>query len=161
MENTTEPARLEQAHIITSSQDGQVTSQQRKTIIIVSIVAILALALMITAVVILAQPTTDTARIRDIFIIFMALTSLLLGVALIILIIQLARLTNLLQNEIKPILASTNETINTLRGTTEFLSENLVEPVMKLNEYLAALQQLFGLLNLSRKRKNNKSSTTQ
>ncbi len=161
MENTTEPARLEQAHTITSSQDGQVTSQQRKTIIIVSIVAILALALMITAVVILAQPTTDTARIRDIFIIFMALTSLLLGVALIILIIQLARLTNLLQNEIKPILASTNETINTLRGTTEFLSENLVEPVMKLNEYLAALQQLFGLLNLSRKRKNNKSSTTQ
>jgi hypothetical protein len=90
----------------------------------------------------LASPRTDTARVRDIFIIFMALESLLIGLVLIILVIQLARLINLLQNEIKPIMDSTNETVSTLRGTATFLSDNLVEPVIKLNEYLAGFKQL-------------------
>ena len=74
-----------------------------------------------------------TARVRDIFIIFMAFESLIIGVALVILIVQLALLTNLLQNEIKPIIDSTNETVNTVRGTATFLSDNLAEPVIKLN----------------------------
>ncbi len=37
----------------------------------------------------LAKPDTDTARIRDIFIIFMALESLLIGIALVILLVQI------------------------------------------------------------------------
>jgi hypothetical protein len=90
----------------------------------------------------LLQPGTDTGRVRDIFIIFMALEFLLIGGVMIILIIQLARLTLLLQNEIKPILESTNETANTLRGTTAFLSEHLVEPVLKLNQYMAGLNKI-------------------
>jgi hypothetical protein len=57
-------------------------------------------------------------------------------------------LTNLLQNEIKPILDSTNETVSTLRGTTQFVSEHLSEPIIKLNEYVAALQKLLELLRL-------------
>ena len=64
---------------------------------------------------------------------------------MIILIIQLARLTLLLQNEIKPILDSTSETANTLKGTTQFLSEHLVEPVLKMNQYLAGLSRLVGI----------------
>ena len=67
------------------------------------------------------------------------------GGVMIILIIQLARLTLLLQNEIKPILDSTSETANTLRGTTAFLSEHLVEPVLKLNQYLAGLNRLISI----------------
>ena len=90
----------------------------------------------------LLQPGTDTARIRDVFIIFMALEFLLIGIVMIILIIQLARLSLLLQNEISPILESTQETANTLRGTTEFMSEHLVEPVLKLNQYLAGMNRI-------------------
>ena len=106
---------------------------------------LLILALVIAGLVLLLQPGTDTGRVRDIFIIFMALEFLLIGGVMIILIIQLARLTLLLQNEIKPILESTSETANTLRGTTAFLSEHLVEPVLKMNQYLAGLSSLFGL----------------
>jgi hypothetical protein len=95
------------------------------------------------AALLFSQKTEVTAQIRDVFIIFMALESLVLGVALVILIIQLAILINLLQNEIKPILNSTNDTVNTLRGTATFLSDNLVEPVIKLNEYLAAFKRMF------------------
>ena len=88
---------------------------------------------------------------RDIFIIFLALESLVIGAALVVLIIQLASLINLLQNEVKPILKSTNETVNTLRGTSAFLSENLVEPVIKLNSYLAGLKKLFDMFGINRK----------
>ncbi len=93
-----------------------------------------------------------TPVIRDIFIIFMGFEFLLLGIALIILILQLARLINLIQNEIKPILDSTNETINTLKGTTAFLSDNLVEPVIKLNEYIAGFQRLLRISGLTKKK---------
>lgn len=114
--------------------------------------AILLLALLITVVIYLALPDTNTERIRDVMIIVMALEFMFLGVALMVLIVQLATLINLLQNEIIPIVESTNETANTLRGTTAFLSENLTEPVIKLNQYLAGLMKLTELIGLTRKR---------
>jgi NADH:ubiquinone oxidoreductase subunit K len=105
---------------------------------------VILLALIIASVVfLLTRSAETTGKIRDVFIIFMALESILIGLALIILIVQIAQLINLLQNEIKPIIDSTNETVSTLRGTTQFLSDNLVKPVIKLNEYLAGMQQLF------------------
>jgi hypothetical protein len=109
------------------------TPQKSKRSAGIIAIVVLMLALIITGIVLLAlAPETTTAKVRDIFIIFMALESLVLGVGLIILIIQLATLINLLQNEIKPILDSTNETVNHLRGTTQFLSNSVVEPVMKI-----------------------------
>ena len=93
------------------------------------------LALLILAIYGLMQPSTPTDKIRDVFIIVVALESLVIGVALVVLIIQLASLVNLLQNEVRPILNATNETVNTLRGTVEFLGEEVIEPVMKLSGY--------------------------
>ena len=127
--------------------------RRRQMIIAGAIVgAVLLLALLITVVLYLALPDTNTERIRDIMIIVMALEFMFLGVALLVLIVQLATLINLLQNEIIPIVESTNETANTLRGTTEFLSDNLTEPVIKLNQYLAGLMKLTELIGLTRKR---------
>lgn len=125
--------------------------QQRQIIIGAIIFVVLLLGGVGVSIWLLAQPGTDADRVRDIFIIFMALQSLLIGVVLIILIIQLARLINLLQNEIKPILESTNQTASTLRGTARFLSDNLSEPVIKLNESLAAIQRLLELLGIGRR----------
>jgi hypothetical protein len=111
---------------------------------------ILLLCLIVAGFVLLLQPGTNTARVRDIFIIFMALEFLLIGVVMIILIIQIARLTLLLQNEIKPILESTSETANTLRGTSVFLSEHMVEPVLKLNQYLAGMNRIIGFFKTNK-----------
>ena len=117
-----------------------------------AVIGVVVLAVIIgLAVLLLNQSSEVTGRVRDVFIIFMALESIVIGVALVILITQIAILINLLQNEIKPILQTTNETVNTLRGTTVFLSNNLVEPVIKLNEYLAALKRLFDLIGLTRR----------
>ncbi len=121
-------------------QENKPQSTGKKVAFIIG--GLLILALVVVGLVLLLQPGTDTGRVRDIFIIFMALEFLLIGIVMVILIIQLARLTLLLQNEIKPILDSTNETANTLRGTTVFLSEHLVEPVLKLNQYMAGLNKI-------------------
>ena len=132
---------------------GQELTPQQKRMMIGGVVLIIVfVAFLIASVIVLYRaPAETTAQIRDIFIIFMALESLFLGLAMVILMIQLARLINLLQNEIKPILDSTNETVSHLRGTTVFLSENLVGPVIKLNEYLAGFSQFFQVIGLVRK----------
>jgi len=113
--------------------------------------AIVLLILLGLAIFFLLQPATPTDKIRDVFIIIVALESLVIGVAVIILVIQLASLINLLQNEVRPILAATNETVNNLRGTAEFLGENVVEPVIKLNGYLAGMNRVIELMGLRKK----------
>ena len=132
--------------------EGEVNGQSKATMIILIIAAIAVLGLLIWgAIFLFTSDAGVTSQIRDVFIIFMALESLVIGVALVILIIQVAILTNLLQNEIKPILDTTNETVNTLKGTVRFVSDNMAEPVIKLNEYLAALKKFMDILRPGRK----------
>jgi hypothetical protein len=131
-----------------------ISGEQRRMVIGIIVGIIFFVAVIIFCVVILYKNPQATTTIRDIFIIFMGLMSLLTGVVLVILILQLARLINLLQNEIKPIIDSVNETTSHLRGTTVFLSENLVAPIIKLNEYMAGLSQLFQVIGLGRKKTN-------
>ena len=140
--------------ISTSVEAVKEETPKQSRVIIISIFVILFIIIVIGfAIWGLLQPSTDTAKVRDIFIIFMAAESFIIGISLIILMIQLARLINLLQNEIKPIINSTNETVNTLRGTTVFLSDNLVKPVMKLNEYMAGFQQMTKIFGIGKKTK--------
>jgi hypothetical protein len=125
--------------------------RQQRTMVTVAIIAVVALvALIVLGVIYLMQPATPTDRIRDVFLIFVALESLVIGVALVVLILQMASLINLLQNEVRPILRATNDTVNNLRGTAEFLGENVVEPVIKLNGYLAGLQRVLELMGLKK-----------
>jgi hypothetical protein len=129
------------------STDEQSGSSGRGRGIMLVVIAVVILAVIIAAFVLLvsADPTT-TGQIRDVFIIFMALESLVIGAALIILIVQLAILTNLIQNEIKPILDSTNETVNTMKGTVTFLADNLVQPVIRMNAYVAGAKKFVDLI---------------
>lgn len=122
-------------------------SSGRGKMILIIVIAVILVAAIITAFVFLvrADPTT-TGQVRDIFIILMALEFLVIGAALIILIVQLAVLTNLIQNEIKPILDSTSETVNTMKGTVAFLADNLVTPVIKVNSYVAGARRLVDLI---------------
>jgi len=123
--------------------------------VIGAVVALIVAAIFVGASVWMIDHPARTATLRDIFIIFMAFTLVFIGFVLVILLVQLARLTNLLQHEIKPILENTNETINTVRGTAIFLSESITEPVTKLNSYVAGLSRFFELI-LPRKGKSKK-----
>lgn len=123
-------------------------SQSKAAIWIVVVVILVLAGLAAGTIFLLRSDVGTTSHIRDIFIIFMALESFIVGLALIVLVVQLATLINLLQNEIKPILNSTNETVNTLRGTATFLSNNMAEPVIKLNESVAVIRKLMEFLKI-------------
>lgn len=152
MAETTPPPSAPRPVLPTAQDaDREAERRNRRTGVAVVFSAILFVALIALAVFGLTRDARVTENIRDIFIIFLALEALIIGAALVILIIQLASLINLLNNEIKPILDATNETIHTLRGTTEFLGQNLVEPVVKLNSYLAGLQRMLELVGLKKK----------
>ena len=125
--------------------------QMRRTMTGVIIGGVILLGLLGLAIYFLLQPATPTDKIRDIFIIVVALESLIIGVALVVLIVQLASLINLLQNEVRPILKATTDTVNNLRGTAEFLGENVVEPVIKLNGYLAGLYRMLEMMGIKKK----------
>lgn len=130
-----------------TSEQG-LSPEQRRLIIFGFLGSIVIAAIATVAVYFMVQNPQVTTVIRDIFIIFLAIESMFIGFALVILMMQVARLTNLLQHEIKPILESTNETINTVRGTAIFVSENIVEPVMKINSYIAALSKFFEFFDI-------------
>jgi ABC-type sugar transport system permease subunit len=143
-----EPVQQPAAPIVYEAK-VETEASQKKVLIWLVIVVILVLAgLAAGTIFLLRSDVNTTSHIRDIFIIFMALESFIIGLALIILIVQLATLINLLQNEIKPILNSTSETVNTLRGTATFLSDNLAEPVIKLNETVAVIRRLVDFLKI-------------
>jgi hypothetical protein len=128
--------------------EPSLTPEQRRLILLGFLASIVIAALAAAAIYFMVQNPAVTTVIRDIFIIFLAIESMFIGFALVVLMVQMARLTNLLQHEIKPILESTNETINTVRGTAVFVSENIVEPVMKINSYIAALSKFFEFFDI-------------
>lgn len=109
------------------------------------------LAAVVAAVVFLLADPARTATIRDIMVIALAVLMLLIGLTLSILLVQVARLVNMVQNEVRPVLDSANAAVNTLRGTAEFLSENLSEPVIRLNSYLAGFRKVWETVENLRK----------
>lgn len=109
--------------------------------------AILLLVLLIAIIIGgIAGKTSDTAStvaiVRDLFIIFLTLEGILIGVALIVLIVQLANLVNILQNEIQPIVDSAQEAVSTVKGTAEFMSKNVTTPAIKVSGYMAGTRAL-------------------
>lgn len=91
---------------------------------------------------------------RDIAIIILAVESIVIGVLLGLLVIQVIRLVKLLREEVLPILNSTQETVSTVRGTATFVSDHLVQPVVKVSSYAAgARKAMSALLGRSRKSK--------
>ncbi|MCD6356015.1 MAG: hypothetical protein J7L66_01910 [Anaerolineaceae bacterium] len=123
------------------------TKNQKLTLIIIAIVSLLLLVGIVVGIVFLAQSGAQiTSQVRDIFIIILALESFLIGAALIILIIQLALLSNLMQNEIRPILSTTKETIRTVKGTSRFISEKAVKPIVSIGALMAGGRKLFEII---------------
>ncbi|GIV80501.1 MAG: hypothetical protein KatS3mg050_4895 [Litorilinea sp.] len=72
-----------------------------------------------------------SATIRDIAIIIIAVESIVIGALIAVLVWQVWRLVRLLQTEIRPIIDDAQETIHTVRGTASFVSDNVVEPVIR------------------------------
>ncbi len=81
------------------------------------------------------------AEVRDAAIILLAAESVVIGILLALLLLQLRNLTRLVQEELRPILASAQETVGTVRGTTTIVSDYVVSPVARVASVVAGLRQ--------------------
>ncbi len=96
--------------------------------------------LTLTIVAFLASDPARTANIRDMFIIALAVVNIVIGGLLVVLIWQLQSLIFLLRNEVKPMLINANQTMNTIRGTTVFMSDNVAKPMVKVASFFSGLK---------------------
>jgi hypothetical protein len=86
------------------------------------------------------------AIVRDLAIILLAVESLAIGVMLIVLIWEIRNLAKLLREEIKPILDSADETVRTVRGTTVFVSDTFVNPMVRASSFVSGIGQALRIL---------------
>ena len=113
----------------------------RRRIIGIALIGVVLVAIIgLTIYGLVAHPVL-TSVFRDISIIVLALVTLVIGLFLIILIFQLQSLIVLLRDEIKPILDSANETANTVRGTTTFVSDAVVTPFIQVASLASGVAQ--------------------
>jgi hypothetical protein len=84
--------------------------------------------------------------VRDLAIVMLALESFVIGIFLIILIWEIRNLAKLLREEIKPIIESADETVRTVRGTTTFVSETFVEPMVRVSGFASGVMQALRIL---------------
>jgi len=92
------------------------------------------------------------AGIRDVAIVMLALESIVIGILLAVTLIQVRKLIRLLREDIAPMLDAANETLRTVKGTTKFVSHNVVDPVIKASSYsTGAIETLRALLSLGKK----------
>lgn len=107
-----------------------------KKYIVYGILAALGLAILtiVMAWVISRFGNVELGVVRDLFIIALAMEACVFGVALIILIVMIIRLINTVEYEVKPVIQKTNEIISTAKGTTDFVSENVVKPTTQVRK---------------------------
>jgi hypothetical protein len=84
--------------------------------------------------------------VRDLAIVLLAVESLVIGIVLIVLILEVRSLARLLRDEVKPILDSADETVRTVRGTTTFVSDTFVTPVVRISSFATGVAQALRIL---------------
>jgi hypothetical protein len=84
--------------------------------------------------------------LRDLAIIFLALESIVTLTLLTILIWQLWRLIKMLQTEVLPVIRDAQDTVSTVRGTTTFMSDNVVTPVVSAGSKVAGARRTMQVL---------------
>jgi len=117
--------------------------RRRRRLILGGLVAgIILLLAVIVGVTIAAFRFPNEARIaRDLAIIFLAFLSIIIGLMILLLLYEVTLLILLLRGEIKPLLESMNETLNTVRGTAAFMSDNIVQPTIGVASAFAGVRR--------------------
>ncbi len=121
-------------------------------LIVILVVVVVLLAVMCYFLFISPGPT---ATIRDIAIIVLALESIVVLLLLGVVIGMLWWLIQTLERKITPILDSTSETVNTVRGTATFVSDAVVSPIIKVISYASGVKSAIQTLTKWRSRRSD------
>ncbi|MCS7282311.1 MAG: hypothetical protein RMK65_11985 [Anaerolineae bacterium] len=92
-----------------------------------------------------AQPSPGAAVVallRDAAIILVAFETLIIGILLVVLLVQVQALIVLLRDEVRPMLEALNDTLATVRGTTRFVTHHVVSPTIQAAGFLAGVRRV-------------------
>jgi hypothetical protein len=123
--------------------DAERQMRRRMILIGIGILVILVLVLFSFALMI-AAGVIDI--VRDVVIILLATESLIIGGVTLFLLYQMIMLVTLLREELIPLIQSAQETVNSARGTTVYVSRKIVVPTAKATTTVARLQAMARVL---------------
>jgi uncharacterized membrane protein YqjE len=128
-------------------------------IALIGILVVVVVLLVVMCYLLFISPV-QTAIIRDISVIILALESIVVLLLLGVVIGMLWWLIQTLERKITPILDTTNETVNnvsetvnTVRGTATFMSDTVVSPVIKVVSYASGVKRAIKTLTKWRSRR--------
>ncbi len=79
-------------------------------------------------------------NVRDVAVIVLAAMSLVACFLLVVLILELRSLVRLIRQEGRGILVSARETMGTVQGTANFVSERFVAPLIRATSFLTGVR---------------------
>lgn len=92
------------------------------------------------------------AAVRDVAIALLALESLVIGILLAVLLVQLRKLVRMLHDEIAPLLDQASQTADTVHGTVDLVSRTVVSPLIRVSSATAGAKQTLRSLFAVRRR---------
>jgi hypothetical protein len=130
----------------------------RKPAIIAGIVTLVILAVLIGFGVYLGFHPPLAAVLRDIFIIFLGVVMMIIGllmviavVAIIYVALKMYDLTQFVENELRPVLRRADDAVRTVHSRTVFISDTAVKPVIEVMSYASAVKSIIQSFTRPRK----------
>jgi hypothetical protein len=117
--------------------DAERQMRRRMMLIGIGIAVIAVLILLSFAAMIAAGVIAD---VRDIVIILLATESLIIGGVTLFVLYQVIMLVTLLREDLIPLIQSAQDTVNSARGTTVYVSRKIIVPSAKAASTVARLQ---------------------
>jgi hypothetical protein len=126
-----------------TTTDAERQMRRRMTLIGIGIAVIVILILLGFAGMIAAGVIDE---VRDTVIILLAVESLIIGGVTLFLLYQMIMLLTLIREELIPLIQSAQDTVNSARGTTVYVSRKIIVPSAKAATTVARLQTMARVL---------------
>lgn len=126
-----------------TTTDAERQMRRRMTLIGIGI-AVIAVLILLGFAAMIAAGVID--EVRDIVIILLAVESLIIGGVTLFLLYQMIMLLTLIREELIPLIQSAQDTVNSARGTTVYVSRKIVVPSAKAATTVARLQTMARVL---------------
>jgi hypothetical protein len=133
---------MNEDQLITTT-DAERQMRRRMTLIGIGI-AVIAVLILLGFAAMIAAGVID--EVRDIVIILLAVESLIIGGVTLFLLYQIIMLLTLIREELIPLIQSAQDTVNSARGTTVYVSRKIIVPSAKAATTVARLQTMARVL---------------
>lgn len=122
---------------------SNLTTKQK--IFLISGIAAVVLLTTLILIFLVTHPVV-AGSVRDVFIILLAIQVFVLDVLMLVMLWQILKLLDYLIRELVPVINSLQETVGTVRGTTTFMSDNVVTPTIEVASKVAGIRRSVSVL---------------